>query len=398
MNGRKRAFLLAGVCALSMAVYLVAAQLKTGAGFPLDDAWIHQTYARNLALGHGWSFISGVPSAGLTAPLWALLLTPAHLFHLGPYILTLLLGWASLWGLSLTTAKLADVLLPGQPRWSLAAGLLAGLEWHLGWSAASGMETLLFTLVVTFVLSLLVTQTITTLKSGLIIGALVGLSAWLRPEGITLLAAAGLVWLGRDKDGKSAAGILAGFTAVSLPYLLFNRWLAGAWWPNTFYAKQAEYAILLQQPLFTRLAGEFSLPLVGAGALLLPGTLYIGYKAVINREWGILAALLWGLGFIGLYALRLPVTYQHGRYIIPASAVHFRSGWHGRDRRSKIHSDRKEAAEPCLAGFPGRRVPALLGVRRTCLCPGRGYHQYGNGGDGYVGGRPHTTRRPDRRP
>jgi hypothetical protein len=32
---------------------------------------------------------------------------------------------------------------------------------------------------------------------------------------------------------------------------------------------------------------------------------------------------LWVLGFIGLYALRLPVTYQHGRYLMPVMPVYF---------------------------------------------------------------------------
>jgi hypothetical protein len=323
MSGRKRTLLLAVVSALSLTVYLIASQLTTGAGFPLDDAWIHQTYARNLAQGYGWSLIPGEPSAGLTAPLWALLLAPATLLHLGPFQLTFLLGWASLWGLSLTAAKLTDVLLPGQPRWSLAVGLLMALEWHLVWAAGSGMETLLFTLLVTYILSLLVLQEEMTNKNSLLIGALVGLSAWLRPEGITLLAAVGLVWLCRDRKFKSGAFTLAGFALAFLPYLAFNRWLAGAGWPNTFYAKQAEYISLLELPLFSRLIGQFSLPLVGAGALLLPGYIYSVYKAIKNHSWGILAGILWMLGFLGMYALRLPVTYQHGRYAIPAMPVYF---------------------------------------------------------------------------
>jgi len=37
---------------ISMAVYLVASALYFRVGFPLDDSWIHLTYARNLAL-HG---------------------------------------------------------------------------------------------------------------------------------------------------------------------------------------------------------------------------------------------------------------------------------------------------------------------------------------------------------
>ena len=43
-------------------------------GFPLDDAWIHLHFARNLAEGAGFAYNPGEPVAGSTAPLWTLLL------------------------------------------------------------------------------------------------------------------------------------------------------------------------------------------------------------------------------------------------------------------------------------------------------------------------------------
>ncbi|MGB7537492.1 MAG: hypothetical protein WBM17_03030, partial [Anaerolineales bacterium] len=44
-------------------VFLLAAGSGGLSGFPLDDAWIHQTYARSLANGQGWSYAGGPQSA-----------------------------------------------------------------------------------------------------------------------------------------------------------------------------------------------------------------------------------------------------------------------------------------------------------------------------------------------
>jgi hypothetical protein len=108
-----------------------------------------------------------------------------------------------------------------------------------------------------------------------------------------------------------------------LPYLLFNHSLSGSWWPNTFYAKQAEYAILTQNPLLQRLVALFGLPMIGAGILLLPGFFAGIWHAWKVKNWPVIAAGLWWAGYTGLYALRLPVTYQHGRYLIPGMPVYF---------------------------------------------------------------------------
>ena len=39
----------AGTALVVVLVYVLASALGRGPGFPLDDGWIHQTYARNLA-------------------------------------------------------------------------------------------------------------------------------------------------------------------------------------------------------------------------------------------------------------------------------------------------------------------------------------------------------------
>jgi hypothetical protein len=363
---RSRIFLLGLVALFSFCAYLVFSALTYHLGFPLDDAWIHQTYARNLVQYGQWSFIPGQPSAGSTAPLWSVMLAMGHLLGLGPYIWTFFLGWLTLWAISIVGYYGFRILSPGHANWGLWAALGLALEWHLVWAGASGMETLLFALVILIALvwqagimsgedenrdptegiapdSVFQASSLPTFhfsRSWLGLGALVGLSVWLRPDGVTLLGPVGFVLIMGAQDWRDKLRIALvfalGFLVLATPYLVFNRALAGSWWPNTFYAKQAEYAILRRLPFWRRYLNEFILPLVGAGLLLLPGFIFALYQAMRQRSWAILAAGLWFLGYAGMYAWRLPVTYQHGRYLIPAMPVFFLIGSLGMAKLVKL--------------------------------------------------------------
>jgi len=60
--------------------------------------------------------------------------------------------------------------------------------------------------------------------------------------------------------------------------------------------------------------------------IILPGAVIAVIHSIRRRNWGILAATAWLFGYLCLYAWRLPVTYQHGRYVIPAMPVFFLLG------------------------------------------------------------------------
>src|SRR5919109_256849 len=72
--------------------YLIVSARIYRLGFPLDDAWIHLTYARNIAERGEWSFRLGERSAGSTSPLWTALLSLGFLLNLAPYVWTYLVG------------------------------------------------------------------------------------------------------------------------------------------------------------------------------------------------------------------------------------------------------------------------------------------------------------------
>lgn len=327
---RKIGLWIAAIALLELAFCLLASRSVYRIGFPLDDAWIHQTYARNLALRGEFAFLPGVPSAGSTSPLWTLLLVPGQwLGGAGVYLWTYLLGFACLVAAALTGERLFRLITPGMDgKFPVAALVLVG-EWHLVWAAASGMETALYCAAILLALFLAWKADLPAFWLGFLLGVIV----WIRPDGITLLGPVGMLLLVQKNAWKERLRrlvALAGGLIIPLAaYLGFNYALSGSVWPSTFYAKQAEYAALWQSGLLERFFRLAALPLVGVGILLLPGFVYQLWIIGRKREWKPAALALWWLGYTGIYAWRLPVTYQHGRYLIPAMPVFFLLGLSG---------------------------------------------------------------------
>ena len=341
-----RPFIFYALAALAgMSAYLLYASAGgVRFGFPLDDAWIHQTYARNLAQYGAFAYVPGVPSAGSTSPLWTLLLSAGYFAGLPYRVWTFILGWLTLAGTGWGVWNVSRRLFPGRPAVALAAGALCCIEWHLIWAALSGMETLLFCTLALLLLARAIEHP-DALRSHAATGLLGGLLVLTRPEGALLVALVGLnPWIelaqARHTVGDWPAEVKArlirslslgaGFLLPVAPYLAFNLIVSGSPFPNTFYAKQAEYHALVEQlSLPARWVRVVGPTLVGSQLLLIPGLLaglYASLRAMVARwrghaEDGVsasaLPALYWFL-FTLPYAASLPVTYQHGRYLMPA--------------------------------------------------------------------------------
>lgn len=327
---RWRLMWLAVGAGLSLGGYLLTSALTYRIGFPLDDAWIHQTYGRNLAARGEWAFLPGQPSAGSTAPAWSALLAVSHWLGLGPHLWTYFLGGMLLWAVAWAGMRCFGWLSPRREPFKLWVGLFLLFEWHLVWAAGSGMETLLVGVLILIVAgSLMSAQK----QNWFMLGVLIGAGVWVRPDSITLAGPALWVLALKETTWKDRARAtiewLVGGLMLFAPYLFFNKLLAGSWWPNTFFAKQAEYAVLRELPLWRRYLAELSLPMIGAGAVLLPGFVLRVFHSLRRKAWHELALPLWLAGYLFVYALRLPVIYQHGRYIMPAMPIFFVWGLSG---------------------------------------------------------------------
>jgi len=313
---------------------------KTFSGFPLDDAWIHLQFARNLGTGHGFSYNPGIPVAGSTAPLWTIVLaTPARLGW-DPILSTKILGTA----LTIVTAMLASSLAEWLTR-SRGAGFFVGLALALSpkmaWGSLSGMEVTLY--------AALVTATLVTYLRALETGspwwgALAGMAGFARPETFIVFPILALDWTIRV-----ARGLVPGSRPLRfiLPMLLFaiptsafivlNLRISGHPLPMTFYAKTygmgtvpslmegrwhdafvaaAWYPIDFVYQLLTWCESEYPDLALGAlmGTLALIGA--VGDPANRRRGSYLLVAILVVAPFLkGIVAPEPPLLVHDGRYL-----------------------------------------------------------------------------------
>lgn len=304
-----------------LSLFLAAERRIAGSpGLPLDDAWIHLHFARNLAEGAGFSYNPGTPVAGSTAPLWTLLLGAAFVVA----------------GASLATAKVLTVLVTvaagGATAWAarvwgatptLAVGAGVALLWTgaLGWGALSGMEVGLA--------SLLVAGTVGLLGVGhfWVATVLASLAALARPEAVLLIP---LIVLGhRPGPGQSLLAALAA-AGVLAPWVVFSLRTVGAPVPATAVAK-VEGGLLgwlwgvpdppsrLWLERLWAFAGE-GVAWLGQTHVLLPGllgpALVVAWRRCGSRL-GVpgLALLLQPLAMAWLAPYRGP-AFQEGRYVI----------------------------------------------------------------------------------
>ncbi|PJF43594.1 MAG: hypothetical protein CUN55_08300 [Phototrophicales bacterium] len=336
------------VCALNVLVFVFAAIQMNAIGFPLDDSWIHQTYARNLGLYGEWAFIRGETSAASTAPLYSALLAIGHAIGLSPYVWAHTLGILSLFAAAAVSVRLARRLFPTTPFIGLGTGLIIATSWHLVWAAASGMETMQF-MALSLAIIAYTWHEIDPLKHPHQPQRLFGRGAWVgflgallyltRPEGIGLVGLAGLLVLlsGAHSTRKSylwwASGVVIGFMMIVIPFSALNYALTGRILPTTAQAKIAEQAALREEFIGIR---YFKLLLtISAGAqflwypMIIIGIWLVWRRFDSSKRWLLMLPLVWAFAHLTLYAWRLPAPYQHGRYVMPILPPLFLFGYGG---------------------------------------------------------------------
>lgn len=216
-------------------------------GLPLDDTWIHLVYAHNLS-NEGWFYYSGNQTeAGMSSPLWVILLALPLAAGAGPVATAK--GMSLLFGLLLPPLVFdlgKNLRLP----WPVAyaVGVYCAIDPNLAYARVSGMEVTLTAVLLVVALRTAIKRHY--LRTGLLLGLMVITRGELALAAGALAGALLLeIYVRRDEVVPITPQELAVATKLLLPPLIlggawaiFNYSVNGRFLPNTYYVKH-NYAL-----------------------------------------------------------------------------------------------------------------------------------------------------------
>ena len=297
-------------------------------GFPLDDSWIHAQFARNVALGHGFSYNPGVPASGSTAPLWTLVLSGGYLVTGDPVLSAKVIGVVFL-ALTVVLVYMLVGTIAGDAREALFAAVVTASLSRLVWAGLSGMEvTLAVTLTLAGILAHISYGRLGDRRQYLST-VLFGLATLARPECAAFFAAAmldraltGTLIRWRELAARDwlvpVAVHVALFFVVIAPFVLFSKAFGLGFLPNTAYAK----ALLWNKGLIAALSTG-SLPELARSFTVHPFDYYLSFlqESLSNNP---ILFVLFVFGFLRLVLL-IPYAEESRcrTFIIPLSVILF---------------------------------------------------------------------------
>ncbi|MFW9944258.1 MAG: hypothetical protein ACFFB7_04615 [Candidatus Sifarchaeia archaeon] len=314
-------FIFAAVATLLSCAHYIATLLEwTDVGFTLDDSWIHLQYAKTIFEGRPWEYSAGVPSAGATSPLWALVLSYVFLFTqdgsgvvIGTYVISIVLYIGSSFLVGYLTNRYTGHGIWGYP--AIVGFLLVPRN---TWLMLSGMELPIFMFTILLAVTFL---DMPGWRYDILMGIACGLVYLSRPEGFLLVAFCYSIrlvrtWETGKLDRRRARSILAMLLAsllVVLPWVLHCFSINGTPLPDTFFAKvhgPTQWDIDVWN--FWWNVWLIDLPFILAGIV---GGAYL----LIKGRTGSTVMWAFALGLITLYRLSMPMQalINNARYLVP---------------------------------------------------------------------------------
>jgi hypothetical protein len=281
-------------------------------GLPLDDTWIHLVYARGLAEQGGFFYNPGQVEAGMSSPLWVILLAiPLKLgapAAAAAKSLSLIFGLFVPWMVYHLASEVG-----GNTRVGWIAGIATALEPNLAYARVSGMEVNLLA----FLLCLALWFSVR--RKDLHCGLALGLAVITRGEAALFVMLVGGIRLAEEYARREQVSFLTAnelrlILHLFLPCLIlggawaaFNAAVSGHLLPNTFYVKHTfGLGWIAPRNLYNIWMGYFRHAAYTRMGLALGFLVLAGTGAVmIVRRLGVRAAPLLLAPWLLIYALSI---------------------------------------------------------------------------------------------
>ena len=241
--------LLIALAILLPVLMLIGAYSKNGNwGFPLDDPWIHLTFAKNLAKYFSFSYFKNeMVTAGSTSPIYTAILAIGFFITNNEFIISYILGIMFFVLGGIFIYKLSSHDFKKENIFAIIVTAVFIADKWINFISVSGMETTMYIFV------LIACAYFYRNKSSVLFAVFAALIIWTRPDGFAFYAAliVDYLWLlyasKSDKtlvtfnknDYKKIAII---FSALLILYFLMNELLSGSLLPNTYNAKLTYYS------------------------------------------------------------------------------------------------------------------------------------------------------------
>lgn len=319
----------AGLLSFLLGIYYVISAYKTNNinGFPLDDPWIHLTFAKNLVQYQSFSYFKNdMVTAGSTSPLYTLILAGFYIVFKNEMILSYALGLIFLIVSTIFFLKISLLDFSKETIYAILISVILISDKWINFISVSGMETTMFILV------LLLTTYFYKKRNAVAFAVFFALILWTRPDGIAFIGALAIdyficIYLSKSdnemilfskKEFLKIGIIIASLFAI---YFGMNLYLSGSLLPNTYNAKLAYYSPEFRSRgdffknevwnYFT--TGSYGIVMVG----FLAGILFSISNLFKKRYDARLLYIAFIFALVFIYWYKLPYAHRFGRYMMP---------------------------------------------------------------------------------
>ncbi len=312
---------------LSFVYYRFAVNQNKFRSFPLDDPWIHLTFAKNIFEHLSFSYYKNeMVTAGSTSPLFTLLEAVAFFFTNNEMLIGYALGVIFFVISAYAFYRLAIFDFSKDYIFALLTTGIFIIDKWLVFISLSGMETTMF------ILFLVAGAYFYRKRMALQLGICLGLLLWTRPDGIAFIAALVIDYILIRRvfsdqldvplfTAKELRKLALSFAAIAALYFAMNFMLSGSLLPNTYNAKLTYYSPEFRSRWDFLQFEVWEYFRAGAYYVLMLGFLFSVGKMIYdlyNRTYNPNTVyILFILLFILMYFIKLPYAHRFGRYMMP---------------------------------------------------------------------------------